>query len=603
MSEVHLDVVARRVSATPASYIARARHQTRAGLGALSDLSAVWTDVPDTVELGVVDLFLSHLRPETVPEDPPLQGHLGPEFAQQSLMGLTEMDRRLDDPEYLEQSAAILAAWPGIFKWVHYLLKQYLASRERNDLPKLHNVFRFLDFYAQSQRFIVPMVLTPGCVELVTECWMVEDASQFGAAKGDGILSRVATMTSRTLAILLNQSTARGKADINERVVEAAGGDAESVMQLLLRRTKRAIRSVRTPQEAFGLLWHFNLAGQLCRPVPPPLRRAFFDAGGVAVMTRAFVAISSVIRQHFEETTSTGMALLSSCIIFFSHYLEADDYLSILHAIKAGLLHGFLECAPAIWQMEQRIIDKVVAIVRDALPPYLVYSSVFEAILPFVEAVQSVAHFKQSLANPAIGAAFEPLLTFAERRRPERQFETGRNVESVRSCVNRECQRVDLTNSFKTCKACQKVYYCSPECQKIDWKAQHREWCKVSREEASVGHRTRSDQNSVQLFAQRMAIQNVAIFRDLVKRDFPGTPIEKVVLCIDFSTIPETYSVSTDGPEEDQQRILEERGRERGCPIMQCCMRNGNTMECIWLSAPMSNFWGTAGEQLIDDVV
>ncbi|KAJ7626994.1 hypothetical protein FB45DRAFT_57158 [Roridomyces roridus] len=219
MSEVQLDVIVRRVSATPASYIGRARHQTRAGLGALSELSAVWTEVPDTMELGVIDLFLSHLRGEMVPslEVPPLQGQLAPEFAHQSLLGLTEMDRRIDDPQYNQQSDAILAAWPGIFKWAHYLLKRYLASREkeRNGLPKFHSVFRFLNLSAQSQKLIVPMVDTPGCVELVTECWMVEDVPRSGAAESDGLISLATTMTTHALAILLKQSAARGVAHAN----------------------------------------------------------------------------------------------------------------------------------------------------------------------------------------------------------------------------------------------------------------------------------------------------------------------------------------------------------------------------------------------------
>ncbi|KAJ7627033.1 hypothetical protein FB45DRAFT_1059887 [Roridomyces roridus] len=491
-------------------YIARARHQTRAGLGALSELSAVWKDVPDTMELGVVDLFLSHLRGETVPstEDPPVEGQLGPsDFAHQSLLGLTEMDRRLDDPKYIQQSDAILAAWPGIFKWAHYLVKRYLASREkeRNGLPKFHTMVRFLNVYAQLQKLVVPMVETPGCVEIVAECWMVDDFSRSAAQKSDGILSLATTMTTHALAILLKESTAP---DILNRLVETAGGDAESVLQLLLRRTKQATRKLGTHQDVYTLLWDFNLVNELCCPIPPQaLRQAFFGAGGVTVMTHAFVAVSKVIDQQIEGATEN--ALLASCIMFFVYYLEGDDYLSILHAIKAGFLHAFLECAPATSQMKQWIIDEAVAIVRDVLPPYLVYSSVFEAVLPFLEDVKSVPHFKRYLENPVVRATFEPLLTFAERRRPTRQLE-------------------------------------------------------------HAGPFT--------------AIRNVAIFRDLVKRDFPDTPVDEVALCIDFSRIPENYSVTTAGPQDERRRILQERCRERACPVMECLIRNGNTIESIWTS-------------------
>ena len=42
------------------------------------------------------------------------------------------------------------------------------------------------------------------------------------------------------------------------------------------------------------------------------------------------------------------------------------------------------------------------------------------------------------------------------------------------------CQAPEGTTlKHKICSACKQVFYCSPECQRADWKAGHKEQCKV----------------------------------------------------------------------------------------------------------------------------
>ncbi|KAK6969203.1 hypothetical protein R3P38DRAFT_2588479, partial [Favolaschia claudopus] len=89
-----------------------------------------------------------------------------------------------------------------------------------------------------------------------------------------------------------------------------------------------------------------------------------------------------------------------------------------------------------------------------------------------VDAVQS-QHFKRSLVHKLwekfMIIAKEYLDFFCEFRS---------NRASYRACDNLKCQKLDVKTAFRRCSGCRSFYYCSPECQAIDWAAGgHRQTC------------------------------------------------------------------------------------------------------------------------------
>jgi len=52
-------------------------------------------------------------------------------------------------------------------------------------------------------------------------------------------------------------------------------------------------------------------------------------------------------------------------------------------------------------------------------------------------------------------------------------------VLNDKKCNYVPCEKTEIMNeNFKLCGACKKVKYCSPECQKLDWKDSHKKLCK-----------------------------------------------------------------------------------------------------------------------------
>ncbi|KAJ7463539.1 hypothetical protein FB451DRAFT_1492825 [Mycena latifolia] len=57
------------------------------------------------------------------------------------------------------------------------------------------------------------------------------------------------------------------------------------------------------------------------------------------------------------------------------------------------------------------------------------------------------------------------------------EYFQSRRWISQKVCENMQCLKTAEKTAFKSCSGCTSSYYCSPECQKIDWEAGHREWC------------------------------------------------------------------------------------------------------------------------------
>ncbi|KAF7374500.1 MYND-type domain-containing protein [Mycena sanguinolenta] len=529
----HAELV-RKLSAAPSRYIQTARQQSAPGLAALLDLSSVWVDVPQTIELGAVDVFLSHLRSDKAPAltRTPRRWQSDADFAHLSLVGISAMNPLIDDPRYQAQSRAVLDGWQGIFKWCSYI---YDA---RVDSDSAQNRRMFFDSI-----FVVAMIETPGCLELVTKLWALEDIP----AGVDSII--LGPASTEILGNLLKFADVLGKGDIHKRVIEAAGGDIDFIVQLALGRVKKATKTINPDLGSLALSWHIDFIAQLCHPYPHPLRRAFFDADVIAIVTGSFVALSRIIARN---PTPGCISMMTSCFNFFVRYLEGDDYLSLVHAVKAGFLPAFLDCSPMFSQMAEEGVENALNIMVNVLPCYLVYRSFIEAVAPVMKKLNKTPHYQRLIAQPMTNTAWSSFVALLEKRQsPLKHIYKLHSEGSPVSCDYIKRRLIDVKHNFKKCAACEAVYYCSPECQKLAWKSSHRAVCKEMKDERT-GHREKgrpkSDLAALHGLAQWTADVNFAAFHTIAEKDFPDTPHEDLMPCIDFLRVPEEFSVKVIKP-------------------------------------------------------
>jgi hypothetical protein len=274
----------------------------------------------------------------------------------------------------------------------------------------LDSIVRLFYVLSRFNTFIMAMIRSAGCIELIAKCWALEDIP------GQSII--LGPIPTTTLGTVVKCAAALGKHDVYERVIRAAGGDANSIVQLLLGRVKKAAKTFNPDLGALGLSWHIDLLVELCQPCPHALRRGFFDAGVIAIVTSAFVALSRTIDQN---PTPDSVSLMVSCFKFFSRYLEGDDYPSLVHVVKAGFLAAFLDCSSAFHRMPKESQEAALYIVRRVLPPYLVYRSFIEAVKNATDRLRT-PHYQALLAQPVIAEALRPFITLLAKRTPHVEY-------------------------------------------------------------------------------------------------------------------------------------------------------------------------------------
>ncbi|KAJ6623709.1 hypothetical protein B0H10DRAFT_1909059 [Mycena sp. CBHHK59/15] len=606
MNEQHYNALFRTISATPRRFIDTARHQSPPGLSALTDLSAVWADVPGTMELGIIDMYLSHLRADKAPKltDPPHPWALDADFAFLAISSLARMQLLVDDPRYLSQMRAIVEAWPGIFHWCKYIHDARVVSGSAGERRMfLDGLIMLFYLFTRFNKFIVAMIDTAGCLEFVTQLWLLDDIP---SGPYDLIQGPVAT---GALATMIKISVVLDKNDVLTRILETAGGDSDFVVQLALRRLKKATnsRAVSKP-EVFGLASsHIDLLEELCAPYPDTFSRAFYNGNVITAVTNAFVSLSCI-----KNPTPDCVIMLTSCFSFFSRFLEGDDYLELVRTIKAGFLPAFLDCSPVFHRLPEETVGEALNIMRKVLPRYLVYRSFIEAVSSAIVKLET-PHYMALIAQPLIQEGWLPFLALlAKRQVLFARFNDLKREGSPVICDNIKCQKTDLKNNFKKCAACNVVYYCSRECQRLAWKSAHRTICPLAQDqqagESIKGHR-KTDQEFLHYLASNDACDNFTFFSNLAAREFSNTPRAELMPCIDYTEVPEVFSLKVIKPgvsghsdvihsaadaavgETRFQALLTKMRQDPEQAIVQSIISSGATVEILTTPIEGRNIW------------
>ncbi|KAJ7624136.1 hypothetical protein B0H17DRAFT_1188239, partial [Mycena rosella] len=172
------------------------------------------------------------------------------------------------------------------------------------------------------------------------------------------------------------------------------------------------------------------------------------------------------------------MDLLHDCFTILERLGVFSDLVWVAEALDAGLLRAIVLCGAGGFEEVQ---DDITRLLKDLLPPFSVYHSVLSVFADVVGQVPQLAttpSFKTSRIYPA-WTNFSELMNqcTAVMKYYNRLFASLK----VRACDNSKCPRPGLRSQdeFKQCRECLVSFYCSQECQIVDWRKRHREICEA----------------------------------------------------------------------------------------------------------------------------
>ncbi|KAF7371451.1 MYND-type domain-containing protein [Mycena sanguinolenta] len=174
----------------------------------------------------------------------------------------------------------------------------------------------------------------------------------------------------------------------------------------------------------------------------------------------------------------------------------------MLESLRAGLLPLIVRTA-SMPKENTEGVDALQTLLDHILPGSTVSYTVVAELKVQLPAVDSI--IGPEFQNSRYASSWESFVSLA-RRRIDLMDEMDTKASVVfKACDNMDCDTMGPKTNFKRCSNCREAYYCSVDCQKIDW--------------GSGGHRKRCHSIRTHSLKNDLDAKNRAFMRRLLRAD------------------------------------------------------------------------------------
>ncbi|KAJ6484659.1 hypothetical protein C8R45DRAFT_1147477 [Mycena sanguinolenta] len=271
-------------------------------------------------------------------------------------------------------------------------------------------------------------------------------------------------------------------------------------------------------------------------------------AGGARIFTTAgTICLSPEARRNHR---SAANIIVLQCLIILSTI--NSGYRGMCESLAAGLLELVLYAATISpkkhllrgTKISPKQDNPLMLGLRLFVKRILPASTVYHAVLTEMETqLQKVKHTGEE-AELQSSWVYKDWLSFtalAEDRIAFMKCIQSKDSISFKACCNTECGIICERAKFKRCSDCRTVYYCSAECQKMDWRhGGHRDSCAWIRTFASKN--------------KDIGTRNMAFMRQILHRDLTQHPFVTVMDYRQGRPVMHIHTLSAvrDGDEKEQ---------------------------------------------------
>ncbi|KAJ7148158.1 hypothetical protein C8R43DRAFT_952764 [Mycena crocata] len=196
---------------------------------------------------------------------------------------------------------------------------------------------------------------------------------------------------------------------------------------------------------------------------------------------------------------------LDECFMLLRRILTTPDArISFECAVQDGILPAIMACATL--GCAEDINHHLRHLLKDLLPGSLVH---YYVVIRLPGAMDDALEWPNGAAflNFSTAGLWDNFVALAkERISLQADTESGRFGGS-KACDNMECGRIQSKRLLDRCSGCKAMYYCSRNCQKIDWK--------------EGGHRTS--------WVSKLLVRERIFLRALIQRDYEANRHEIMV--------------------------------------------------------------------------
>ncbi|KAJ6622288.1 hypothetical protein B0H10DRAFT_907459 [Mycena sp. CBHHK59/15] len=405
-------------------------------------------------------VFFAKLDPAAIPTvdqlDGPYEG-LGPLiwWVIVFIQTLTTKRETLDLPQ-----EACVDLWPRVWRWIEFM------DTYRDSLPaqasdtKAYAAFVSAISHLQDDKETLNLVdQTPGVREFMARAWVKLLQVENGTREA------VFHTICRFMTYDLKPTEPRNLGEF----LEGSGGNVYGLASLAVRHINLVVAPDHPITNATGTL----IAGAIILldgmdDSAGPMSSALLSAGIVNAVTAALCAFGGT-------TLDRTPYILPHCLDFLlQRFSRPTEHLSIADALGAGLLRGLIKCAMHDLATMHTQLELLLS---DLLPKCTVY---YTALARLYQALLDVKDLAEDPRFQATGIYehWKKFVALAEARLAVAKHYDAGESKLGKPCDNVLCDVVWPKKGLKCCSACQKLFYCSEECQSLDWReGAHRKVC------------------------------------------------------------------------------------------------------------------------------
>ncbi|TFK68950.1 hypothetical protein BDN72DRAFT_959887 [Pluteus cervinus] len=537
----------------------------------LSILARIHGSLPDPLTGEIHLIFLNHLNSSDVPTKPKSNTTgLEEKRAFWSLWALAALDSILSKSESTRNSdpcgTELVKAWPGVFKWSAYFYTfrvqdsgdhSAAALRQRSIVREVLICAWCALFRSKSAKGA--MFRTRGIGDIAARLW-------FWEFEADAEVTRITRFSDgvSTMPCLQDLIGSRGNQAAFDSLISAAGGDIGRVMQTTCHRLKKIVKAPRfTGEPVYGFLT-FMFMAQLCLS-KPEAHQALLSHGAIPVCIEFLFWIAFVVNEESYTTEERDLFvdLMKVPFALIGRSIETTTGLPwVLEAINSGLLAAFVECSPLYDDLPDDEYATVSSVITTTIPKYLVYSCAVQAMDKAFLKLKKTAQFRSLQKTRAWEGFYNLAVLTSWRVGVAGQFKQMQ--KEITTCDSPKCYKSDARNKFRKCAKCGWALYCSKECQTVHWKEfGHKKVCREpggayngSQEDGNITIRDWEYIQSLNICETRY---NLPYLKRLASTEYPGVPLDKLSIVIDYTTVPTSYHVT-----------LRSRWMKEGSKAMTC---------------------------------
>ncbi|KAJ7673793.1 hypothetical protein DFH06DRAFT_1467237 [Mycena polygramma] len=440
--------------------------------------------------------------------------------------------------------------WARVWAWMNFL-HTYVVHLQGLAATDLYLAFTSLICTIQDQWDGSLISTTPGVCVIVARAWVIFLDSN----NGPGL---------ENVDNFLTYGKGSCPASAMGEYFEGAGGTGDDLALTVVRYIKYALEDNEVSlanKEGISRLFaasSFIRRTTTLRGTASPYEAALIFHGLAGLLTMAICALN-VRRSRDCQMTPPLLDQLFSLITDLC--LLPPGYPHMREAIQAGLLLAIVSSAT---RDKASYYPHLEFYFTCLIPMCLVYHNVLVHMPRAMESVQKLVNapaFQRCSLHPN-WLLFKVVVD--GRLKSLALFDSGNRI-AFKACANMECDEFHDKHRFKRCSGCLDFYYCSRECQSIDWKAGHRQTCSTFRRIHMEEKLSRRDVAFLREIAYADFLHNRADVLSRMVTALPTNPSLKLTTSLAYVVGSET-GTDTDMPINGDLRswLLEEQSSTSG---------------------------------------